>query len=205
MQKVFRHPVERFLGIHNAVENPISMPRHVECQDCHNPHTAVAGEASAPDIALPNSGVSGIDTSGGLVDTAHYEYELCFRCHADGPDVPPPYVERQILQPNIRLKVDPGNPSYHPIEDVGRSVDMPSLLFPLTEISIIYCSDCHSGNPGELGSGARGPHGSIWPFLLEEQYSIEDGTSESFQAYAMCYKCHDREVILSDVSSRTHK
>jgi predicted CXXCH cytochrome family protein len=205
IEKAFNHPVDRYLGIHVAVEEPDSMPRHVECHDCHNPHAAVGGETAAPDIARPNTAVPGVNAQGAPVATAHFEYEMCFRCHADGPDVPPPYIERQIVEPNIRLKVDTRNPSFHPIREAGRNVDVPSLLFPLTETSIIYCSDCHSGNSGTLGSGPRGPHGSVWPFLLEDQYSVEDGTSESFQAYAMCYQCHDREVILRDVSFSTHK
>jgi predicted CXXCH cytochrome family protein len=205
IRKGFRHPVERMVGVHVATEVPFSMPRHVECEDCHDPHATSAGTASAPNVQPPLIGVSGVGSMGALVEPARYEYEICFRCHADGPGVPAPYIARQILQPNIRLKVDERNPSYHPIENPGRNVDVPSLLFPLQVTSIIYCSDCHSGNSGSTVTGVRGPHGSDWPFLLEREYSIADGTTESFQAYALCYKCHDRDVILSDRSSGTHR
>jgi len=109
------------------------------------------------------------------------------------------------LTPNIRLKVDKRNPSYHPIEDAGQNVDVPSLLYPLRETSIIYCSDCHSGSSGSNSFETRGPHGSNWPFLLEKPYSIADGTVESYQEYELCYKCHDRNVILSDGSLGLHK
>jgi hypothetical protein len=109
------------------------------------------------------------------------------------------------LQPNVRLKVDSRNPSYHPIEAAGRNLDVPSLIFPLDEVSIIYCTDCHAGDSTAPGAGTRGPHGSTWPFLLEQQYIVADGTGESYQAYAMCYKCHDRNVILSDTSFSEHR
>jgi predicted CXXCH cytochrome family protein len=204
-RKSFRHPVEQSLKVHVATEVPSSMSRHVECQDCHNPHAAYRGRASAPNLPAPLAGVSGVTSSGTPVETARYEYEVCFRCHADGPDVPPPYIERQILQPNIRLKVDNRNPSYHPIEDSGRNIDVPSLLYPLRETSMIYCSDCHSGSSGSTSFGVRGPHGSSWPFLLERSYSVTDGTVESYQSYALCYKCHDRDVIIRDGPAGMHK
>jgi uncharacterized CHY-type Zn-finger protein len=147
--------------------------------------------------------------------TARYEYEVCYRCHSDGPDVPTPYIERQIQEPNIRLKLDIRNPSYHPVVDQGQNLDVPSLIYPLRETSLIYCSDCHSGSsgapvPGSAGAvstgfGVRGPHGSDWPFLLEQPYSVSDGTVESEQSYALCYKCHDRNVILSDTPTGIHK
>ena len=201
----FRHPIDQSLGVHVATEVPSAMPRHVECPDCHNAHAAFRGEASAPNIPASLTGVSGVAASGTPVETARYEYEVCFRCHADGPDVPPPYIERQILQPNIRLKVDSRNPSYHPIEDTGRNIDVPSLIYPLRETSLIFCSDCHAGSSGKTSFRARGPHGSNWPFLLEQPYSVADGTAESYQSYALCYKCHDRNVILSDGPAGMHE
>jgi hypothetical protein len=204
-RKSFRHPIEQSLGVHVATEVPSTMPRHVECQDCHNPHAAFRGKASAPNVPASLTGVSGVAASGSPVETARFEYEVCFRCHADGSDVPPPYIERQILQPNIRLKVDNRNPSYHPIEDVGRNIDVPSLLYPLRETSLIYCGDCHAGSSGSTDFETRGPHGSNWPFLLEKPYSVADGTVESYQAYELCYKCHDRNIILSDGPVGTHK
>jgi predicted CXXCH cytochrome family protein len=204
MRKPFRHPVDEFSEVHLAVEDPLSMPRHVECTDCHNPHAAFEGTASAPYVAPSLADVSGVTASGAPIERARYQYEVCFRCHADAPDLPAPYVERQLLQPDVRLKVDSRNPSYHPIEAAGANLDVPSLIFPLDEASIIYCTDCHAGESTAPGAGPRGPHGSTWPFLLEQQYSVADGTSESYQEYAMCYKCHDRNVILDDGSFSEH-
>jgi predicted CXXCH cytochrome family protein len=203
-RKPFRHPIDLSSDIHVAREAPLSMPRHVECQDCHNPHAAFRGSASAPNIPSSLIGVSGIGASGTPVETARYEYEICYRCHSDGPDVPTPYIERQILQPNIRFKMDIRNPSYHPVEDQGQNNNVPSLIYPLQETSLVYCSDCHAGSSGTPGFGVRGPHGSDWPFLLEQPYSVADGTVESYQSYALCYKCHDRNVLLSDGPTGMH-
>jgi predicted CXXCH cytochrome family protein len=59
--------------------------------------------------------------------------------------------------------------------------------------------------PIDLGggdaAGARGPHGSIYAPILERQYLTDDLTPESPAAYALCYKCHDRDVLLSGDSS----
>jgi predicted CXXCH cytochrome family protein len=207
IRKAFRHPVDRYLDLHEPTEDLDWMPRHVECHDCHDPHAAFSGTATAPNASGPLTGVRGVSSGGSPVEEARYEYELCLRCHGDRPDVPPPFIERQILQPSIRLKIDFGNPSYHPIVEAGLNLDVPSLIYPLDERSIIYCTDCHSNDASDDGGGTgpRGPHGSVWRFLLEREYRTEDRTRESYQAYALCYKCHDRDVILGDRSFPTHK
>jgi hypothetical protein len=71
---------------------------------------------------------------------------------------------------------------------------------------MIYCTDCHASDTGAGagGTGARGPHGSVYPALLERQYLVADRTVESPQAYALCYKCHDRKLLLSDASPFPH-
>ena len=91
----------------------------------------------------------------------------------------------------------------HPVIGPGRNPVVPSLIPPLTASSVIYCSDCHASNDSRAsgGTGARGPHGSIYRNLLERNYVTQDGTPESADAYALCYKCHKRETILSNVSS----
>ena len=80
---------------------------------------------------------------------------------------------------------------------------MPSLIPPLNASSVIYCSDCHASNDTRAsgGAGPRGPHGSIYRPLLERNYVTQDGTPESPAAYALCYKCHRRETVLSTQSS----
>ena len=61
---------------------------------------------------------------------------------------------------------------------------------------MIYCSDCHASNGVDAPSG---PHGSIYPQILKEQYITSDNTSESYSNYALCYSCHDRNSIINNV------
>ncbi|MFQ5479127.1 MAG: cytochrome c3 family protein [Candidatus Binatia bacterium] len=206
LQKFYRHPVGSFAGAHDPTEDFDTMPRHVECVDCHDPHSANDVEASAPNVGGPLTGVAGVTAGGTRIDNADYEYEVCFRCHSDNVGVPPPLVERQILQPNLRLKFDTANPSFHPVESPGANSSVPSLIFPMTTASIISCGDCHSNDagPGGGGLGPAGPHGSVWPFLLEREYRTADNTAESYQAYALCYKCHDRQSVLANQSFKEH-
>jgi predicted CXXCH cytochrome family protein len=207
LQKAYTHSVSSYLQIHDPDEDALTMPRHVECQDCHNPHMASAGSAPAPGISPVQAGVRGITDAGARVDQADYEYETCFSCHSDNANVPPPVISRQILQPNIRLKFNLSNPSSHPVVGPGHNPDVPSLILPWTETSLVKCTDCHASDsgPGAGGGGAAGPHGSVWPFLLEREYRTADKSMESYQSYAMCYKCHDRESILNDETFKGHK
>jgi hypothetical protein len=69
---------------------------------------------------------------------------------------------------------------------------------------LIKCTDCHNNDqgPGAGGTGPRGPHGSTFPPLLERQLITVDFMGESAVNYAHCYKCHNRDSILSDQSFR---
>ena len=60
---------------------------------------------------------------------------------------------------------------------------------------MIYCSDCHSSNGSSVPAG---PHGSIYPNLLKYQYETADNTPESYQAYELCYSCHNRNHLLNE-------
>jgi predicted CXXCH cytochrome family protein len=208
IQKWSRHPVGAVEGAHDPIESAATMPGHVECEDCHNPHAVTDAPAQPPNVTGPLTFVRGVTSSGAEIESAQYEYEVCFRCHSDNPGAgSSPLIDRQIAQPSLRLKFDTLNPSFHPVEAPGRNPDVPSLLFPLTAGSVIYCGDCHNNEsgPGANGSGPNGPHGSIWPSLLEREYRTADNTAESSQVYSLCYKCHDRSSILNDDSFKSHQ
>jgi len=188
-------------------ETSAAATRHVACADCHNPHAAQSQPAKAPFVSGALSGVWGIDRNGNRVDPVRYEYEICFKCHADSANQPQARgpsgsdaLRRAFLEVNLRRAFDPGAASFHPVEAPGRGTDVPSLILPLTTASVIYCSDCHASDRAQSGA-PRGPHGSSFPHLLERAYTTRDRTIESPQAYALCYKCHDRDVLLAD--SRT--
>jgi len=171
------------------------------CADCHNPHLTSGWRAQAPDVSGLLQGVDGVDRNGAEVRTATYEYEICFKCHADNtPDQS--YVARVIGVTNTRLAFDTANPSYHPVIGIGRNLNIPSIPSPfepsMTPAIMIYCTTCHADDEG----GSRGPHGSSFVPILKERYQMTDNTPERYENYALCYRCHNRSSILSDASFR---
>ncbi len=203
--KPYRHPVDLFSGVHDAAENFTTgnIEKHVECEDCHNPHLVNNSSSSAPLVSGKNSGVSGINTGGQQIVKAENLYEICFKCHADNNVITDHAITRQIDQLNTRFEFELGNPSSHPVLQASSNSNVPSLLPPYNTQSIIYCTDCHGSDDP---SGPKGPHGSIHEYLLVERYETNDMTHESADTYALCYKCHDRNIILSRQSGfRAHR
>ncbi|MHC5094552.1 MAG: cytochrome c3 family protein [Planctomycetota bacterium] len=193
------HNVIRFDRIHDITESPLDTPRHVECVDCHNPHAAQKAVSQSSLISGSMAWVSGVTSSGGPTQQAQYEYEVCYKCHADNPSRVQSKITRDITQTNTRLEFDPSNPSYHPVGSPGVNMDVPSLKLPMTSQSIIRCTDCHRSD-----SDVKGPHGSNYAPLLANNYTTRDFTSESAYAYALCYDCHSRNSILADESFPLH-
>ena len=203
-----RHPVQNFIGIHDAAEDFTSglVSTHVECVDCHNPHRVDSSSATAPNVPGAMLGVKGITSAGTKIDQADNLYEVCFKCHADNNVTIFTDITRQNQQINTRFEFDVSNPSYHPVEGIGQNPNVPSLMSPYSISSIIYCTDCHNSDdsPANGGGGPNGPHGSINRYLLERNYTTTDNTQESSFEYAMCYKCHDRNSILNNASGFLH-
>jgi len=125
--KTYRHNVTGYSGLHRfwyasppaedsgGVEDRtyLSANKHVECNDCHNPHLAEDGLHSSNEVHVsagtndisdsgPLTGVYGVEptwnstwqvnqswTTGGAdswpstSSTATKEYQICFKCHAD--------------------------------------------------------------------------------------------------------------------------
>jgi predicted CXXCH cytochrome family protein len=199
--KTYKHNVAGYTGVHDPTEAISVTNKHVECQDCHNPHASNATTATAPNVNGFNIGVSGINQAGTPVSTASFTYEICYKCHAGNAWSPSPSVPRVLVQNNVRLEFNTANPSYHPIAGAGKNNNVPSLISPLTESSIIYCTDCHASNNT---SGPAGPHGSIYPQILKYNYNLNDNISESSTNYALCYSCHSRNSIINDNSFKEH-
>jgi predicted CXXCH cytochrome family protein len=201
MSKYSRHDVVRYEGIHDLKESPSAASRHVECVDCHNPHAVQDTPANAPVVPGPMRGVSGITASGSSTENVQYEYEVCFKCHADNPNRPQSTITRKITQRNTRLEFDPSAYSFHPVVSPGVNQNVPSLKPPMTTATMIYCTDCHNS---DNASGAKGPHGSNYPNLLAYRYDTSDYTQESSYSYQLCYKCHSRNSILNNESFTKH-
>lgn len=205
--KAYRHPVEETGGAHRPGENPMESAGHVACADCHNPHRATRRDAEAPFVPGVLEGVSGVSASRAPVEEAVYEYEVCFKCHADDARRGWRGIERQTASSGLIEAFSAASPSAHPVVAARPSADVPSLLPPLDETSMIHCGDCHGDDaaPDDASAAARGPHGSRFPFLLRREYRTGDSVAESATSYALCYGCHDRESILGDESFAGHR
>ncbi len=199
---------------HVLPETSVGARRHVACADCHDPHSASAAAASAPAVSGAIAGTWGVGLDGQRVARARFEYEICLKCHGDSANKPQrdglsrvDRVRRAQDDVNLRRVFDPSSPSFHPVAGPGKNLLVPSLRAPLSVVSVIYCTDCHASDdgPGAGGTGARGPHGSTYPNLLERQYLTTDLTPEGPLSYALCYKCHDRDVLLSGASPFPHR
>lgn len=197
------HRVSDTTAMHDPVEPAVVDARHVECQDCHNAH---ATQSARVDGDVP-ANVRGVSLAGAEVIPAVATFQICLRCHGDSPNQPPARTPRQHDQVNMRLKIQLDNPSFHPIAGPGQNPNVPSLINPLTEQSIIGCGDCHNSNNAASvgGNGPEGPHGSSFEPILVRNYVTIDNTPESPANYALCYECHSRNSILNDDSFSEHR
>jgi len=202
MNKASRHDTAPSVNVVDRAPNDVS------CNDCHGSHSMRSETTVAPHLPGVMGKVLGVNLSGTAVSPATYEYEVCFRCHAEQqPARPASNITRQITQLNTRLEFSPTAVSSHPVTTPGKNPDVPSLRQGLSTGSQIYCSDCHASDTSRKwgGAGADGPHGSNVRPLLAARYDTRDNSAESALAYALCYKCHDRASILADQSFPTHK
>jgi hypothetical protein len=187
-EKLYHHPVEK-TGVHayreTLPETDPSMPRHAECVDCHH-HHYVSKENK-------HLGLKGTDMRGARVLDIMNEYELCFNCHSYSANLPPDQSNKAEL-------FYTSNPSYHPVISQGQNHSVPSLKLPLTETSLIKCTDCH-GNDDPFGP--KGPHGSKYRYLLKKNFRNYD-SAEGETQYELCYSCHSRESILGNESFQYH-
>jgi predicted CXXCH cytochrome family protein len=212
LKKFSAHPISMEPDAHNAHEDLVNPPvRHATCVDCHNPHATRRAPGTKGQVSGALTAVAGVSAGGGVIPAVTHEYELCFRCHADSAARGPARVPRQLVQTNTRLQFNPGNISFHPVETIGKNPASPSLIPPLTAASLIGCTDCHNNDqsPAAGGSGANGPHGSIYISLLERRLLLTDGTPYNPNNFALCYKCHASSVVDSSLATswsahRTH-
>lgn len=187
-EKLYRHPIER-TGVHTyretLPETDPSMPRHAGCVDCHHHHYVTKENKSL--------GLKGTSVEGAQVTNIINEYELCFNCHSYSTNLPSDQTNKAELF-NI------SNPSYHPVIGQGQNHRVPSLQSPLTETSLIKCTDCHNNDDP---FGPKGPHGSNHRRLLKKNFTDHDG-AEGVTQYDLCYSCHARASILGNESFPLH-
>lgn len=190
--KYSRHPVDAGPWLHDPLEEPLTMPRHVTCADCHNPHAVDSSPGVMPSVSGKLKGVPGVSVDGTPLRVAVNEYEVCIRCHGSAePQVPG--IQRAEATRIVRAKIDPSNASFHPIAAIGRNPSLTGLLGGYTSTSRIGCTDCHNDSDWVAGSNVpRGPHASRYAPILARDYQTADPMIESASSYDLCYQCHDR-------------
>lgn len=197
--KTYKHNVYGYTAVHDENENPMVSTKHVECEDCHNPHAVNNNSATAPFVKGNMTGVKGIDINGSPVSPSQYEYQVCFKCHSDN-QVVQRYTPRYRGVGNNRLDFSPVNVSYHPVAAAGQNTTMTSLLPPLTTSSQIYCSDCHASD----GNGSpAGPHGSSNIAILKYAYDtarfpmLGGGwtSTDLGMHWPLCFQCHNLTTV----------
>jgi cytochrome c553 len=159
-------------------------PGVVTCTSCHSPHRSTAGRAVGAATTGQNPSTR---------DPLRLEYELCQECHGNQG------VDTQSLLDISRL-FNLNSRSYHPVEGPVREGSI-SVVASLAG-QMISCTHCH-GNSDP--SGPAGPHGSGVRYILGAGYQTTDGVPESESAYALCYRCHDRETVLDSPVFPEHR
>lgn len=234
----------------HAMNEPavLNQNRHAACVDCHNPHSSkqVLAFPAAPGVRASQGRVLGVSANDGItvVSPAVNQYENCLRCHGSSTGK---QVKAEFGYSPARL-VAGGDPlnviaefgssatSSHPVLHDRRSAfPQPSLRSNMLSIdgktmarpmgTTILCTDCHNSDDNREfgGKGPNGPHGSIFPHLLERRYEFSQTSvpgrpimnlfpnpSLSAQGgaaggpYALCGKCHDLSLIMNNSSFSEH-
>ncbi len=191
--KPYRHNVYAYMGIHDPAESKIKTEKHIECADCHNAHASNSSQAQAPLVKGANVNVKGVGLTGVDVFPAVYEYQICFKCHADNP-LTPIYTNRYLGTANTRTDFAATNVSFHPVVIEGKNSNPRGLISPYNASSKIYCSSCHASDGKNSSSG---PHGSIYPRILKANYNMDktpllgkNWPSLIQSNFALCFECH---------------
>ena len=221
---------------------------HVTCVDCHNAHSTNRVETfpAAPAMRPSQNLVRGISSTDGktLVSPAVNQYENCLRCHGTSTckklSVNSGYLPLRVVAASDPLNVIPEFSSFatssHPVfHDRSSPFPQPSLRPNLLNLdgrtpgrsmgARILCTDCHNSDDNREfgGNGPNGPHGSIFPHILERRYEFSQAPlpgrlvtnlfpnpnvsavgGASGGPYAMCAKCHDLAQILNNSSFSEH-
>jgi predicted CXXCH cytochrome family protein len=187
------------------------IPDHVECVDCHNPHAAQRAPlrpatGNVVELVGPLRGIPGVTLADRPIRQVVFEYQVCLRCHGDNPFTGRNTTPRVIPQTILRRQIGLLAASSHPFDLPRRSNEVPSLM-PGFMGRRINCSDCHNSSSSRAfgGPGPNGPHGSIYDHILALRYETNDFTTESANAYALCYRCHNRASILGNESFKLHR
>jgi predicted CXXCH cytochrome family protein len=226
--RFFKHDVALTNGIHRVGETEGTdfggANRHVECEDCHDPHAAARGDTTPPWLQREMERTAGVDPlwlAPGYtwLPEAEREYQVCFKCHSsftELPTYPPDGWDGQTYVPDglrkltyagsgqvpdqrdMALEFNPYNASFHPVVTQGRNQAIPagSFVNGWSPGSMVYCTDCHTN--ADPAAGGVGPHGSPLLHLLggSDDYQTVTSGGGTMSGGELCFNCHDAEDYL---------
>jgi predicted CXXCH cytochrome family protein len=246
------HPIPANGNNHQTGEKGLlDSNRHATCVDCHNPHASKqsATSYSVATLRPSQNNATGINENDGstVLHPAQYQYQTCLRCHGNSAGKK---VLTQFGYAANFASSDPLNVlaqfgrvarSSHPVmHDRNSALPQPSLLTSLRNLdgrtlgrpmgTRILCSDCHNSDDSREsgGKGPSGPHGSLYPHILERRYEMSQvapagGAGSLIQnlypnpnldpsctsqpctsPYALCAKCHDLNKLNGSGSFSEH-
>lgn len=180
--------------------------KHVECVDCHNPHTATSSlhTQGTNNVSGVLAGVVGIaattpatwtEPTYSVVQTATDEYQICYKCHSGANTAAAGFADwgggsGSTAWTDVGLEFNTNNASYHPVVGITDATARISGLTGDWTAGVgqtMYCSDCH-----ESDSLVAGPHGSAtkwmlsgdnkaWPYLAADRNGTAD--TSGFRTY----------------------
>jgi hypothetical protein len=198
--RILKHDVAATNGVHRAGESEGTdfggANRHVECEDCHDPHGAARGPATPPVLQQEMSQTPGADpvwsapgapAGYNWLTEAEREYQVCFKCHSSFTELPTyvpdgwdgtTYVPDGLRKltyggvdqvPDHRdmaREFNPYNESFHPVVTIGRNRNIPPGSF-VNGWSVDSMVYCTDCHANaDPAAGGTGPHGSPLLHLL---------------------------------------
>jgi predicted CXXCH cytochrome family protein len=202
--KPYRHPVATS-GKHSVGEggnpgayaaSPVNN-RHAECEDCHNPHVANAANrlGGLGRVAVTNgpAGSVPVYTYRSPADTTApiAEYQVCFKCHSS-------WTTRPGGQTDLAERFNSNNPSYHPVEAVGKNLAINASAFVSgwSASAQMTCTDCHTSD----NTSIRGPHGSQHRYILKKS-ATASSARRTMSSTELCFDCHGYDTYANDNAS----
>ncbi len=159
----YKHDVSSSSGAHQLSENSAASfsgaNRHIECEDCHNPHRSNRNASAAPMIQGEMNNASGVDptwsgtgapTGFTWLASAAREFQVCFKCHSSFTSLPvyapdgwtgaalvanglrklTSAVTTQILDSrDMAREFNPSQTSFHPVVALGRNQNIAAASF----------------------------------------------------------------------------
>ncbi len=219
--RFFKHDIAATNGVHNLGEMGGSdfsgANRHIECEDCHDPHAAARGNTTAPWLKREMDQTSGVDpvwvapgapAGYNWLPEAEREYQVCFKCHSsftalptyvpdgwDGDGYVPDGLRKLTYagssqvpdHRDLALEFSPYSQSFHPVVTVGRNQTIPAGSF-VNGWSVDSMVYCTDCHTNaEPVEGGEGPHGSPLLHLL--------GGSEEYQTASPDDVTSDYDVL----------